>query len=119
MELNGRFLDPYAATSMQQDGFGFLAAYAACHKWALEKDLPHFLMKPKYHAFVHMVYDLQKLENPKYFHCFGDEDYMGVIAKIAKGCHRKVYPTRAMQRLVVRIIADFENMSKSLKKWPN
>ena len=63
-----------------------------------------------------MVYDLQKLENPKFFHCFGDEDYMGVIAKIAKGCHRKVFPTRAMQRLLLCVVADFEDMKKSWKK---
>ena len=46
----------------------------------------------------------------KYFHCYGDEDYMGVIASITKGCHRKVFTTRAMQRLVWNIIMGFKNM---------
>ena len=110
MEREGRFLSASTAESMKQDGLGFLAAYAACHKWAGEKDLPHFPMKPKYHAFAHMVYDLDNLENPKYFHCYGDEDYMGVIAGITKGCHRKSFTTRAMQRLLWNIIMDFKNM---------
>ena len=99
MEKHGRFLSQEQATAMQEDGFTFLAAYAACHKWAQEHSLVHFTMKPKYHAFIHMVYDLeQNLENPKHFHCFQDEGYMGVIARISKGCHRRVYPIRGMQR---------------------
>ena len=63
-------------------------------------------MKPTYHAFAHMVYDLDTLENPRCFDCFGDEDFMGVIAKISKGCHRKVYPVRAMQRLLTCVILE-------------
>ena len=79
-------------------------------------------MKPKYHAFAHMVYDLDNLENPKYFHCYGHEYYMGVIAAITKGCHRKVFTTRAMQRLVWNIIMDFKNMEsleRNKKAWHN
>ena len=110
MERHGRFLSQENAEAMKKDGLGFLAAYAACHKWALEKDLPHFPMKPKFHAFAHMVYDLEGCENPRFFHCFGDEDYMGVVAAIAKGCHRKTFPKRGMQRLLSATIQDFLNM---------
>ena len=72
--------------------------------------MPYFPTKPTFHAFAHMVYDLDNLENPKYFHCYGDEDYMGVVARITKGCHRKTFTTRAMQRLLWNIIMDFKNM---------
>ena len=110
MERHGRFLSREHAEAMKQDGLNFLAAYAACHKWALEKDEPHFPIKPKFHAFAHMVYDLDTCENPRFYHCFGDEDYMGVIAAITKGCHRKIFPKRAMQRLLTAIIQDFLTM---------
>jgi len=111
MERHGRFLTTEDAEAMKKDGFGFLAGYAACHKWALERELPHFPMKPKFHAFAHMVYDLDFLENPKFYHCFGDEDYMGVVAAIAKGCHRRTFPKRGMQRLLSAVILDFLDMS--------
>ena len=110
MERHGRFLSRENAEAMKQDGLNFLAAYAACHKWALEKDEPHFPIKPKFHAFAHMVYDLDTCENPTFYHCFGDEDYMGVIAAITKGCHRKIFAKRAMQRLLTAIIQDFLTM---------
>ena len=111
MEKNGRFLSREEAEVMKKDGFTFLGAYIACHKWAQEKKLPHFPMKPKFHAFTHMVYDLDNLENPQYAHCFGDEDYMGVIARISKGCHRQTQPTRAMQRLLTAIVMEFTGMN--------
>ena len=111
MEKNDRFLTRQQAELMQQDGFTFLAAYTACHKWARERKLPHFPTRPKFHAFTHMVYDLSNLENPLHFHCFGDEDYMGVIARISRGCHRRTQPTRAMQRLMTAIVMEFTGMN--------
>ena len=110
MEKHGRFLTTADAEAMKNDGFGFLAGYAACHKWALEQELPHFPMRPKFHAFCHMVYDLENLENPRFFHCFGDEDYMGVVSAIAKGCHRRTFPKRGMQRLLSAVVQDFLTM---------
>ena len=84
MEKHGRLLPEEETHIMKQNSFTVLAAYAACHKWAQEKQMPHLPMKPKCHAFTHMVYDLDDCENPKYFYVFGEEDYMGAITKHAQ-----------------------------------
>ena len=42
MEKNGRFLSREEAEVMKKDGFTFLGAYIACHKWAQEKSSRFF-----------------------------------------------------------------------------
>ena len=45
-------------------------------------------IKPKHHQMFHCIQRIHSHGNPLHYHTFKDESLNGVIAKIARSCHR-------------------------------
>ena len=46
---------------------------------------------PKHHMMVHMIHKTSRLGHPSLYATFRDESLNGVVAKIAKSCHRRSF----------------------------
>ena len=84
MRAHGRFLDPTASAALRKclgealELYGALAASAAqAHRWKL---------LPKHHALTHLAYDNAGV-NPRWAHCYLDEDMVGKLKRIYIRCH--------------------------------
>ena len=88
-EIFGRCLSPDQAQRMWVAGRTFLVTYTHLAHIAREKAVPLYNVTYKLHQFDHMVTDVKMLRlNPKYFHCFADEDMVGKVAAVCKRTHR-------------------------------
>ena len=45
-------------------------------------------LKPKHHLMIHLLQRMHVHGNPLYYHTYRDESLNGIVAKIAKSCHR-------------------------------
>lgn len=58
------------------------------------------------HQLDHVSQDvLQERWNPRNYHGFADEDFIGIIKKIARKCHTDTIETRIAQRYLLRLKA--------------
>ena len=79
-------------------GFQCLHLYIFAAQVSASQGQLCFLVVPKLHVFNHMCIDLGRdLLNPRAFHCFGGEDYMGF-------CKQVVQSTPMGQNLEIRVL---------------
>lgn len=73
-----------------------LAAYC----W--DRGLMAFKFRPKHHCLVHLAIDCTKTRvNPRAYHCFNDESFLGKLKSIARKCHGASMTKRVLQRYVI------------------
>eukprot|EP00969_Alexandrium_andersonii_P297494 13148242-Alexandrium_andersonii.AAC.1 len=58
----------------------------------------NYKLVPKHHYWDHILEDLASGENPRWLHCFQDEDFMGKVTKVCGHCHRASCVGRSLQR---------------------
>ena len=58
-------------------------------------------LKPKHHILFHMVWQTAVRGNPKMFTTYRLESLNGVLAKVARSCHRACWETRLHQQFAV------------------
>ena len=93
-----RYLTRTQAAELRDLGLQCLHLYFfAAQVSAAQKKL-HFLMVPKLHIFHHICLDVGRdLANPRGFHNFSGEDFMGV-------CKKVVQSTPMGQKLELRVL---------------
>ncbi len=93
----GRFMtvnEEQAAARHGEAALACLFVLSQCHeRW-------HIV--PKVHALAHLVYDSARV-NPRYAHCYQDEDMVGRMKKVYKQCHATTAERRALQRYGVAL----------------
>jgi hypothetical protein len=50
-------------------------------------------LRPKHHACFHMIWQVRHKGNPRMWATWADESLNGVLAKIARSCHRACWET--------------------------
>ena len=95
-------------TDAQSDALGLarsaaLFCNARLASAALAADRAIWPMKPKHHLVDHMCREaIASRHNPTYFWTFCDEDFIGVMKRLATKCHRTTLAERVCQRFLVR-----------------
>jgi hypothetical protein len=83
-----------------QSGRLYLQTYQHLASDYLRRRIPNYKIRPKAHYFDHQI--LTQIEasglNPRHVHCFGDEDFMGCVTKIAKRTSSQTTSLRTLQR---------------------
>ena len=103
-DAEARALDVAREASLQ--GYGALAAEAA----AAHPPRPMFRLVPKHHAWDEALRDaVGGGRNPGHHWCFGDEDFIGRVKRIAAGTHGTSMSRRVLQRYMCRIFEDAED----------
>ena len=105
LDTSGVILSPEEAQRAHYAGRLFLLSYQSLAEEALANEVAQYKMRPKFHYLCHVVDDLQKYRwNPRFFHCFMEEDFVGQLGRLVSKTHRNTASMRALQRhcLVLR-----------------
>ncbi|CAE7248882.1 unnamed protein product [Symbiodinium sp. CCMP2592] len=114
MERAPRYLSDTDATNLFESGKNFFNHFGALTRMSLRLQKQEFLLRPKLHVLTHFLMDLKRYRtNPRMFHCYVDEDSMGLLKRIclkAHVRHRNLHlmrcaklRLRAMKRLMPRL----------------
>ena len=84
----------------------WLASYA----WA--ERIMIFKMRPKHHYLLHLAADVEEtFLNPKMFHNFSEESYLGQVKYLARKCHARKMSLRVLQRWLIAMAGFLKNRS--------
>jgi hypothetical protein len=81
-----RFLSTPETVQLEEAGTVFLNSYSELAR--INVGTPFWHIVPKFHQFHHLVLDaVEDKCNPHFFTCFGDEDMVGQMLKVARAGH--------------------------------
>ena len=101
-----RFLTDAEIDRLEGAGKLFCLAYQNLSMHAHRRGVLMWNVVPKMHFFCHIIDDLRKERvNPRFNHCFCDEDFVGRIARIAGVTHRNSMNRRTLDRYLCKIHA--------------
>ena len=106
MERSPRFLSEEQASSMHLACTTFLNLYQLLAAHSLVTQCPRWKATPKFHAMLHLCEDqCQGLQNMRAWHCFTDEDYVGVFKQLVLQCPKELLEFRCITRMLLRLRA--------------
>ena len=89
----GRFLTPLEHSDVLRAGGMFTSGFARMAKYAFDSSECLWKVRPKLHYLEHHFLDSANI-NPRFVHAFGEEDFVGKMAHIGRGCSRMTMPRR-------------------------
>lgn len=98
------WLSRSTAKMIHVNGRMFLLCYRGLAAEACRKKVARWALKPKFHLLDHCLWQgLQSRRSLASHWAFGDEHYVGVIAKIGKKTHIRTSGRRTLQRHMLRV----------------
>ena len=89
VERNGYFLTQDQADEIFSFGQMYLKTFVRLALGALRGNKKRWKYQPKLHVYMHLNEDMKKfLVNCRAYHCFRDEDFVGVSKKLAVKVHK-------------------------------
>ena len=89
LERGQRFLNQEEACGIFRDGMAFVAAYERLALISLRTGGTRWKVHHKMHSFVHLCEDALALkQNCRFFHCFRDEDFVGLCKRLCQKVHK-------------------------------
>ena len=83
-----RFFTDAEAEAVNHAGHTFLYMYSELRRTSISEATYMWNITPKWHQFHHLILDsVSDRSNPRYFHCFGDEDQIGKMLLLAAASH--------------------------------
>ena len=104
-------------TDLQQralkSGDASLQAYAALCKQNLEVKRVNYKLRPKWHAYCHMVFAFRDSdENPRGHKTLAEESMLGYLTKLASACHGRTVVIRFFQRFSLFLALHWDNIAR-------
>lgn len=88
MKTSDRFFNPEQLDKFLNAGTTFLYMWSDLRRDALASNEVAWSMVPKFHQLHHILIDAKTdSNNPRFFHCFGDEDCVGQVLTLARSGH--------------------------------
>ncbi|CAK9078318.1 unnamed protein product [Durusdinium trenchii] len=87
VEAAPRFLSQRQADEIHHEGMLFARMHVLPNAESARLGKPHFVIRPKLHAFAHLLLQVRKRCNFRYHHCFVDEDNMGWLRRTVLRAH--------------------------------
>ena len=97
-----RFLAAAAAEELEFNMERALKLYNALAAEAVKCGRALWRLRPKLHACTHIGFD-HGGTNPRWVHCYADEDMVGRMKRLYKKCHGATAPWRALQRYMIMV----------------
>ena len=119
MEQAPRYLSAAQANRISEAGATFLRTYNTLRKLAELDARPAWAIRPKFHQLDHMCLDVARDRyNPRFYHCYADEDFVGRIMRISRRCHKRCVGRRCLQlwQLRLRALISKKHRDKSARK---
>jgi hypothetical protein len=115
MDKASMFFTTDEAATFAQSGTAFLTTWMALSRLSLDQGLPNYNITPKFHYLAHIIYTVQAERiNPKFMHCYQDEDFVGRVSRIAGKTHPRKLGERTMGRYLIWFWAEWVNMTDDL-----
>ena len=106
METSPRYLLEEQASKMHSACVTFLSLYQLLAVHSLGTQCPRWKATPKFHALLHLCEDqCQSLQNMRAWHCFTDEDYVGIFKQLVLQCPKELLEFRCITRMLLRLRA--------------
>ena len=86
MLKHGRWFTPYAVCEWRRAYVCYRSALNMLADNAISRGLMRYHMRPKAHMLGHITYHFVP-RNPRYYHCFLDEDFISRTKAVAEKCH--------------------------------
>ena len=87
-KTSDRFFTPQQVRDLDEAAHTFLHLYSELRRMSAERDTHMWQIVPKFHQFHHIVLDAcEDSYNPRFFHCFSDEDQVGRLITLAAAAH--------------------------------
>lgn len=104
-ERSGRYLEPTVAEEIYESGVKFLSTYLRLATDAVLDKKTRWKVIPKHHVFRHILEDTRcSLMNSRFYHCFRDEDFVGLCKRLAVRCHKGgLFEFRILMRYLLRL----------------
>lgn len=114
-----RYLTREQAHELRDLGFQCCHLYIFAAQLSWGQGQLRFLITPKLHLFHHMTIDVgNDLLNPRAFHCFSGEDFMGfckqVVQSTPQGTNLEV---RVLKRALIKVMSLTPNASNHFARW--
>ena len=104
LQSHGQWIPEPARGEAVRAGRAALLAYANLSAEAGRMQRAVWCMKPKFHAFDHILRALAASgRNPSWAWCFAHEDFVGRISKLSSKCHARQASLRTLERYLIRI----------------
>ena len=117
LEVAGRYLSQAQAEGLHRRGMQFLDTYRLLARRHAQSGSLLFPLKPRHHAFVEINKQVLRWRyNPRFKHCFKDEDMLGIVKHIVRRCHRQMLEIRGLCRLSLRYKQAPPDMSRHLQR---
>ena len=106
METSPRYLSQEQASRMHTACTTFLSLYQLLAAHSLVSQRPRWKATPKFHAMLHLCEDqCHSLLNMRTWHCFADEDYVGIFKQLVLQCPKELLEFRCITRMLLRLKA--------------
>ena len=99
---SSRFLTAEAAEELELNMETALRLYNALAAEAADCGRALWRLRPKLHACTHVGFD-HGGTNPRWVHCYADEDMVGRMKRLYKKCHGATAPSRGLQRYMIMV----------------
>ena len=104
MERAGRYLTDLQARELHDAFMHTVCGYQKLALLCLRKGISRFKIVPKIHCMVHLAEDAKNYKyNCRYFHCFKDEDNIGLLKKLAVKVAKPLMEWRILLRWQLRL----------------
>ncbi len=113
LDTAGPVLTVAQARRAQRLGRAYLLSHSELARQSAEQGMKSFKLTPKFHYFDHILEDLSNRENPKWFSCMMDEDYMGRVTRVTGKCHRVSCVRRCLLRYRLCLYRRWEERCKA------
>jgi hypothetical protein len=91
-----------AAQAFYRAGVTFLTTYMSLSSRAAAADVAMWNITPKFHNVAHVFYSVMTDRvNPKFYHCYADEDFVGRIGRIGARVHPRTMSRRTIERYLM------------------
>lgn len=104
MENNPRMLAEHLAQELADSLDNVLLCWSALAKTALQQERLAWPIRPKWHFMSHLAEVIRSdKENPRFYHCYRDEDAIGTVIKVAATCHRSTVSGAVLSKYLLRL----------------
>ena len=106
IERYGRYLTNSEARDLHDALIGTVSGYQKLALLCIRKGISRWKFIPKLHCVVHLAEDaLAYKYNCKYYHCFKDEDNIGLLKKLAVMVAKPLMEWRILLRWQLRLVS--------------
>lgn len=105
LERAPRFMSPTQGKELHDLGVKYVRLIERLSVIGLCKNVNRWRLRPKLHAFLHISEDhLRYRVCARTFHCYVDEDFVGLVKRLSLKCHRgDLLELRIILRWLLRI----------------